>query len=593
MYKLVKRGLAASLLAMAFASGQASATQPNAPNDPAVPLHIFSGLNGITNTDGAYPLQLAPGPNGTFYGVTDSGGKYGQGTIYQVFPWGDITTIASYPFQAHDNQHDAVPVTYDPKNGYLYGVTMVNGQYGYGTIYQVSPTGVFSVIHSFTANDGAYPVSSMIVGANGDLYGTTALGGSGYGVLYEASPTTGNVTVLHYFNGNPDGANAESPVLEDVAGNIYGTTSYIGAHNSGTLWEYSPSTNWFTLLHSFGATKADGLVPKGRLVFGPDGNIYGVTALGGLGSAGTIYSYNPVTSAYTVAYTFGSQLLDSSEPEEGLAMGPGNVLYGTGQIGGLSGYGSVFRFDPATGVLDNIHSFNGTDASLSRSGVVVGPDNNLYGTGFSGGNGYGTVWRVGPRAGYLSPNQVAINNSGNGSFTFSFYGSGFASNAVVEWNGMPVSTVWRIPYQLDATVSAASLQTKQSERITVFDPNLPNSSGALVMQVGYSRVQVASQISTTGSPAPGTVAVQVTVTNTGTANATGVSVNSATLSVGGMLLKPQSTAPVSIGTLTPGQTVNITEVYSYAGAAGVRGVEIVRGTANGAAFASASVLSVP
>ncbi len=593
MYKLVRRGLAASLLAMAFASGPALATQPNAPDDAAIPLHVFSGLNGITNSDGAYPMQLSPGPNGTFYGVTDSGGKYGQGTIFQLFPWGDITTVASFPFQAHDNQHDAVPVTYDPNNGNIYGVTMVNGQYGNGTIYQVTPTGVFSILHSFTGNDGAYPVASVVVGANGDLYGATALGGSGYGVLYEASPKTGNITDLYYFHGNPDGANAESPVLEDLAGNLYGTTSYIGAHNSGTLWEYSPSTNYFTVLHAFGATKTDGTVPKGRLVFGPDGNIYGVTALGGAGSAGTIYSYNLQAKVYSIAYTFGSQLLDTSEPEEGLAVGPGNALYGTGQLGGLGGYGSVFRFDPATGALDNIHSFNGTDASLSRSGVVVGPDHNLYGSGFSGGIGFGTVFRVGPRAGYLSPNQVAINNGGNGNFTFSFYGSGFATNAVVEWNGVPLPTVWHSAYRLDATVNAASLLSKQSARITVFDPNLPNSSGALVMQIGYSRVQVTSQIVSVTSPGPGKVAVQITVSNTGTANATGVTLNAALLYEGGTALKPQPWTPVSIGTLTPGQSFSVTEVYSYSGITGARGTELVRGVANGASFAGATTLTLP
>ncbi len=593
MYKLVRRGLAASLLAMAFASGPALATQPSAPDDPAIPLHVFSGLNGITNADGAYPMQLSAGPNGTFYGVTDSGGKYGQGTIFQVFPWGDITTVASFPFQAHDNQHDAVPVTYDPNNGNIYGVTMVNGQYGNGTIYQVSPTGVFSVIHSFTGNDGAYPVASVIVGANGDLYGATALGGSGYGVLYDYSLAKNSITDLYYFHGNPDGANAESPLLEDVAGNLYGTTSFIGAHNSGTLWEYSPSDNNFTVLHAFGASTTDGTVPKGRLIFGPDGNIYGVTALGGSGSAGTIYSYNPNTTNYSIAYTFGSQLLDTSEPEEGLSVGPGNALYGTGQIGGLGGYGTVFRFDPSSGVLDNIHSFNGTDASLSRSGVLIGPDHNLYGTGFSGGTGFGTIFRVGPRAGYLSPNQVAINNGGNGNFTFSFYGSGFATNAVVEWNGVPLPTVWHSAYRLDATVNAASLLTKQSDRITVYDPNLPNSSGALVMQVGFARVQAASQVVSAPSVGTSTVTVQVTVSNTGTANATGVTLNSALLYVGGTALKPQSSTAVSIGTLTPGQSATVTEIYNYTGSPGVRGVEFVRGVANGSSYAGATALTLP
>src|SRR5262249_4523996 len=143
-----------------------------------------------------------------------------------------------------------------------------------------------------------------------------------------------------------DGKSAVAGLIQDAAGNIYGATTQGGDFGHGTVFKLTPGGN-FSVLHSFMfATDGDG--PQGRLVQSrTDGNLYGTTYLGGVGSEGTVFRLAPDGSNFAVVFTF-CQNLDCSagySPEAGLVQGPDGNFYGT-STGGSSGHGTVYRVTP-------------------------------------------------------------------------------------------------------------------------------------------------------------------------------------------------------------------------------------------------------
>jgi uncharacterized repeat protein (TIGR03803 family) len=165
-----------------------------------------------------------------------------------------------------------------------------------GVVFKLSPAGTETVLYSFTGQpDGGNPEAGLVRDAAGNLYGTTAFGGSsttcpaGCGTVFKLSPT-GTETVLHSFTG-PDGANPYAGLVRDAAGSLYGTTSSGGVKSSacqggsetcGVAFKLSP-TGTETVLYSF-TGGADGDVPYAGLIQDAAGNLYGTTAYGGANS---------------------------------------------------------------------------------------------------------------------------------------------------------------------------------------------------------------------------------------------------------------------------------------------------------------------
>jgi uncharacterized repeat protein (TIGR03803 family) len=134
--------------------------------------------------------------------------------------------------------------------GNLYGTTMIDGAYSYGTVFKISPQGKETVLHSFkgTGGDGATPVAPVIMDAAGNLYGTTEYGGlfgyacgpNGCGTVFKIDPS-GKETVLYRFTGVAgDGMNPEQGLVLDSKGNLYGTTYQGGAHGGGVVFKIAP-----------------------------------------------------------------------------------------------------------------------------------------------------------------------------------------------------------------------------------------------------------------------------------------------------------------------------------------------------------------
>jgi uncharacterized repeat protein (TIGR03803 family) len=239
--------------------------------------------------------------DGNFYGTTSSGGPptgdctpSGCGTIFKITAKGKYTTI--HNFNGLPDGGDPLATMTEAPNGKLYGTASALGNAGnYGTVFTITTKGKYTVIHQFNNTDGAYPFGGLILGADGNFYGQTDLGGASdygaFGTVYKMTPS-GKVTTLHSFE-QTDGDNPVSALVQGTDGNFYGTASYGGKHpNFGTIFKITPSGK-FTTLHNFDSTH--GSYPYAGLIQATNGTFYGATYGGGSSTAcpygcGTVFS---------------------------------------------------------------------------------------------------------------------------------------------------------------------------------------------------------------------------------------------------------------------------------------------------------------
>jgi uncharacterized repeat protein (TIGR03803 family) len=200
-----------------------------------------------------------------------------------------------------DGQYPQSAVILDPA-GNLYGTTTLGGAYNIGTVFELSPadnTWTEKILHSFKPNghDGGIPFAGLTMDHAGNLYGTTNFGGLyGYGTVFEIRPASQSEKVLYSFSGRPDGEYPYAGVIFDTSGNLYGTTTDGGTAGAGAVFKMtSTSTGWTeTVVHSFGAgNSTDGSYPDAGVVFDTLGNLYGTTTYGGTYDDGTVFAIRP------------------------------------------------------------------------------------------------------------------------------------------------------------------------------------------------------------------------------------------------------------------------------------------------------------
>jgi len=257
----------------------------------------------------------------------------------------------------------------------------------------------FTMLHTFIGSDGANPQSPLIADAAGNFYGTTFYDGkSGYGTVFKMSPNH-KVTVLYSFAGPPDAANPSGPLLMDKSGNLYGTTVWGGASNQGAVFKLT-STGDETVLYSFAGYPADGSNPEGGVISDPAGNLYGTTDGGGngVGCGGYIYGCGIVfeidaAGHETILHIFNGDG-DGAIPWAGLLCDSAGNFYGTTVYGGTAGLGTIFKVDTA-GTLTILHSFAVSDGAYPYGGVIRDAKGNLYGAAYEGGtSSVGTVFKL-------------------------------------------------------------------------------------------------------------------------------------------------------------------------------------------------------
>jgi uncharacterized repeat protein (TIGR03803 family) len=298
-----------------------------------------------SGTDGQYPgVGLIQGTDGNFYGTTEYGGTSGYGTVFKITPAGVETVLHSFA-GGNDGEYP-LGALIQASDGNFYGTTQQGGggvagaNYG-GTVFKITPAGVETVLYAFTyGSDGGFAGAALIQGTDGNFYGTTSGAGTyGWGVVFEVTPT-GVETPLYSFTGGADGGNSYVALVQGTDGNFYGTTQNGGTNDVGVVFKVTPAGTE-TVLWTFGSG-TDGQNPQAALIQGIDGNFYGTTNGGGTSGSGTIFEVTPA-GVETVLYSFTGGN-DGGNPWGGLIQGTDGNFYGTTTGGGADGDGTVFKF---------------------------------------------------------------------------------------------------------------------------------------------------------------------------------------------------------------------------------------------------------
>ena len=372
----------------------------------------FKVLHSFVASEGQNPRSgLVRDFSGNLYGTTYYGGIFkncdeelGGGTLFRLDPGGKLTVL-----HAFNRQNDGCSPTGIVRDsaGNIYGNA-------YNNVYGLTASHQLVVIDNFPSfAEGLSPFGPLFRDSEGNLYGTTLGGGdgtdcglSGCGTVFEIDKS-GQQTVLHTFTGGADGSDPQGGVIRDSDGNLYGTTSlggdfscsYLGsAPGCGTVFKLS-SDGVFSVLHTFiGGT--DGENPTSGLTMDSAGNLYGVTIAGGLPACqgqmgcGTVFKIDP-SGSETILHAF-TNTYQGSYPVGSLALDSAGNLYGTALGGDAVNDGVVFKLN-ARGVETVLHRFNGRDGSSPEGGVIRDGSGNLYGTTTGGGTqGEGTVFEVIP-----------------------------------------------------------------------------------------------------------------------------------------------------------------------------------------------------
>jgi len=388
-------------------------------------LHSFCAQPNCK--DGAYPLAaLVQGADGKFYGTTSAGGNASSaGTVFRITASGKLKTLYAFCPQTKCTDGSTPVGLIRATDGNFYGVTESGGNSnslcypnGCGTLFRITPQGKFTEIYNFCSqpncSDGDLPSGNLVEGTDGNLYGATAIGGtggppSGAGTIFRIT-TGGLLTTIYSFCPSRNCTDGSSPngVIQGGAGNFYGTTlGGGGPENAGTAFSVTPSGTLTTLyvfcsLHNC----QDGFYPAGSLVQATDGNFYGVTIYGGTYAGGEIFNVS------------------------------------------------------AGGTFDLVYAFDGTGGAYPSSGPVQGTDGSFYGVATMGGNspencnnyqtGCGTVYNLSmglgpfietrPTSGKIGKKVIILGNSLTGATSVEFSGTAATFKVV---SGTEITT--RVP----------------------------------------------------------------------------------------------------------------------------------------------------
>ncbi len=322
---------------------------------------IYSFCSDADCTDGSGPQgALFQASDGSFYGTTYGSG--GVGTVFNVTTGGTMTTLYNFsPNTGVSFGGGSYAGLAQGSDGNFYGTTPSGGANndggncfsGCGTVFQITPSGTLTTIYSFCAqtncSDGLYPYSGLVLGANGNFYGTTIQGGAyNAGTVFSIS-TAGVLTTVYSFCRQthcPDGFHPAAGLTLALDGNFYGTTVLGGASDNGTVFKITPSGT-LTTLYSFCslANCADGNDPTAAVIQGLDGNFYGTTQYSGSQSSGygTVFSLivgQPAVSPMPTFLTFASQILNTtSNPKSVTITNTGVVVLNINSITTTANFG--------------------------------------------------------------------------------------------------------------------------------------------------------------------------------------------------------------------------------------------------------------
>ena len=523
----------------------------------SVPINTNYSLitlaNFTTNTGTHIYSGLVQGLDGNFYGTAFFGGTsigmgysaMGYGTVYRMSPDGTVTTLVNFNGTNGNNPNGGLLLGND---GNFYGTTLGGGVYGagagwqgqgYGTIFRLTADGNITTLISFNGTNGFSPYGTLTQGQDGTIYGMTYSGGGfGYGTVFGMT-TNGNLKTLVNFN-YTNGANPEySGLVQTSDGNLYGLTAAGGSYGRGTAFRLT-TNGVITTLVNFNFT--NGYRP-GSLTLASDGNFYGTTPYGGLygngtngNNYGTVFRMSTNGALTTLVNFSGTNGFD---PYGGLIQWSDGNFYGTcdGQIttnGGFGG-GTLFQMTPS-GSLTTIATFNGTNGSVPWATMIQGNDGNLYGTTYAGGYGGGSFGTA-----YKLVPSIPNSNQTNQSISFGalapmVYGAAPINLTATSSSTLPVSY----------SSSASNVASISGNVLTVMGAG---SATITASQAGNSNWSAATPVTQTlmVSKANGSVSFgKLNQTYDGTAKSVSVTTTPTNLTVG-LTYNGTSLAPTNAG----------------------------------------------
>ena len=349
------------------------------------------------------------------------------------------TTDVIFSFAGNNGEYADTDLETD-STGNIYGSTVLGGDHGSGTVFQLSPTGAGweqTVLYSFTGGaDGGEPYKGVTIDRHGNLYGTAVTGGSGgceggCGVVYKLTQSNGawNQTVIYAFTGGDDGSGPGARVTVDRSGNVYGMTPTGGTYGAGTIYKLQPNAGSYTfqVIHTFTGGNDGSSGSAGRMLL-EHGRLYGAATTGGMYGSGVVFQLTPTTVGewdFRTLYSFHGQP-DGSFPYGALLRASSGKIYGTTYYGGQNGIGAVYELSPrSVGEWNErmIYSFQtGSDGNSPISNLVSDAAGNLYGTTSEGGLGIGTIFKLAPAGGGRWTESVVHSFAGSPDGGFSYNG---------------------------------------------------------------------------------------------------------------------------------------------------------------------------
>ena len=359
--------------------------------------------------------------HGNLYGVTNGGGDYAQGSIFELTHKanGNWTATTLHSFDLTDGSEPNGNLVFDPA-GNLYGTAPVGGSYDSGTVFELIPGSHgrdFSVLYEFCQQtgcpDGDTPAAGVVLDGSGSLYGTTVSGGTYGGIVFELTPgsTSWDESILYNFGfRSHDGDDPLDALAFGSTANLFGTTFRGGAYGGGTVFRLSrrKMDKWKEqILYSFcpgGFPCVDGVGPYAGVIFDRSGNIYGTTTQGGHSNCGethcgTVFKLTPGRNGHwkeAVLYEFPDPQ-NGSFPTGGVIRDKAGNLYGATVAGGIGpctgGCGVAYKLEPrAHGKwkYSVLHKFTQGDGWQPLGGLIFDGKGNLYGTAYS------TVFEITP-----------------------------------------------------------------------------------------------------------------------------------------------------------------------------------------------------
>jgi uncharacterized repeat protein (TIGR03803 family) len=458
----------------------------------------FSNLYSFTNA--ALPAAgMVQGTNGNFYGTTEGSGGNDLGSVFMVTPSGVFTNLVV--FNGTNGATPAGPL-FLSKNGNFYGTTSKGGTANNGTLFSMTPSGDLKTLAKFNGTNGANPAGGLVLGPHGYYYGTTSSGGSNkVGAVFAWSSVFG-VSNLYSFKGT-DGSHPQAGLVANQDGNLYGTTFQGGANGLGAIFRLTPSNTVKTLV-SF--TGANGANPMG-LVAAANGTMYGTTFSGGSNDFGTVFS---VTTSGTISLLASFDIANGSNPEAPPILAADGFLYGTTVQGGDYGKGMVFQVstNSASGssaggkksrggsavtnvsTVSNLFAFQDASGAYPQAALAQGADLNLYGTTTSGSaDGYGNIFELSGFLASIAQQPASENFTDGGTADFSVQAAGSG----------PLAYQW---YYVDFA-GTNPINGATSNRLTI-GPEALADAGSYFVIVSNAVSVVTSSVVTLTIPAPTT-----------------------------------------------------------------------------------------